>query len=255
MTETGTYLYAVTRDISPDRVAGIAGLGGDGVRLVEHEGLYAVVSTVDLAEFGDDALRKNLEDISWLEKVARTHDAVIQQVADHAPTAPLRLATIVFDDTGVRQRLAEWHPALVAALDRVDGRREWSVKAYSALTEDAPPGGARREQTESGTSYLKRRRAESTHREDAAQVAAAVADDVHGRLAALVVASRRLPPQDRRLTGHEGTMTLNGAYLVDEARGSEVEALVGELAVEHPTARLEVNGPWPPYSFATLEPE
>ena len=45
--------------------------------------------------------------------------------------APLRLATICLDDAGVRARLDEWHHALVQALDRVEGRFEWSVKAFS----------------------------------------------------------------------------------------------------------------------------
>jgi len=255
MNESGTYLYAVTRGISPDRVDGIVGLGGDRVRLVEHQGLAAVVGTVDLAEFGDDALPKNLEDLAWLERVARAHDAVIQQLADRAVTAPLRLATIVFDDSGVRERLETWHDGLVLALDRVEGRREWSVKAYSEPVQESQKGSTRSDSTESGTSYLKRRRTETAHREDAAQTAARVADEVHTRLASLVVASRRLPPQDPRLTGHEGTMTLNGAYLVDEARGDEVQSVVAKLAADFPGARLEVNGPWPPYSFATLETE
>jgi hypothetical protein len=48
-------------------------------------------------------------------------------------------------------------------------------------------------------------------------------------------------------------MTLNGAYLVEEARAAEFTELVARLTGEHPQARIEAQGPWPPYSFATLE--
>ena len=81
-------------------------------------------------------LSRNLEDLSWLEKVARGHDTVIHAVAGAAATAPLRLATICLDDDGVRARLDEWHDALETALDRVEGRAEWAVKAYARS--DAP---------------------------------------------------------------------------------------------------------------------
>ena len=112
MAETGTgrYLYAITRGVTNDDVAAAAvGLGGSDVDVVDHRGLQAVVSTVRLEEFGEEGLRRNLEDLAWLETVARGHDAVVQAVAAHGPTAPLRLATICLDDDGVRARLDEWH--------------------------------------------------------------------------------------------------------------------------------------------------
>jgi hypothetical protein len=67
------------------------------------------------------------------------------------------------------------------------------------------------------------------------------------------VASRRLPPQDPRLTGHVGTMTLNGAYLVDTARAGEFADAVRAAQADHPEAGIDAAGPWPPYSFAMLE--
>jgi hypothetical protein len=48
-------------------------------------------------------------------------------------------------------------------------------------------------------------------------------------------------------------MTLNGAYLVDEASADTFTTLAARLAEENPQSRVEVQGPWPPYSFATLE--
>ena len=62
-------------------------------------------------------------------------------------------------------------------------------------------------------------------------------EELHQELAAASSASRRLAPQDPRLTGHTGTMTLNGAYLVDLEHGAEFEATVRRLQSEHPEAR------------------
>jgi hypothetical protein len=75
---------------------------------------------------------------------------------------------------------------------------------------------------------------------------------VHESLSRLSVASRRLPEQDPRLTGHKGTMFLNGAYLVDTAGEATLVAQVETLSAEHPDVTIDCRGPWPPYSFAML---
>ncbi len=252
MTETGRYLYAIARGLDPQAVADVPGLGGGRLEVVEHRGLAAVVSSVDLEEYGEEGLRRNLENLRWLEEVARGHDAVVQATATRAPTAPLRLATICLDDDGVRRRLDEWHDELEQVLDRVEGRTEWSVKVFDR-PRPAPATTTSPATAASGAEYLKRKKAESQARDADESSSAAVADEVHARLAARSVAGRRLPPQDPRLTGRTERMLHNGAYLVDLAEGDGFAQVVDALATAHPDVVIEVHGPWPPYSFATLE--
>jgi hypothetical protein len=47
-------------------------------------------------------------------------------------------------------------------------------------------------------------------------------------------------------------MILNGAYLVDDDRSAEFSAAVDRLADSHQPVRLELTGPWPPYTFACV---
>ncbi|MDH2415878.1 GvpL/GvpF family gas vesicle protein [Nocardioides sp. CER19] len=247
----GRYLYAVTRDLSPDAVAGTRALGGSPLEVIEHRGLSVLVSTVDLDEFGEDALRRNLEDLAWLEATARGHDDVVRFAAERGATAPMRLVTICLDDAGVLARLDDSYDQIVQALARVEGRTEWSVKAFAptaAAEERATAVGAG-----GGAAYLRARKAAVEGRRAQDEAAMATAEELHDVLSRLAVASRRLPPQDPRLSGHEGRMTLNAAYLVDEADGDAFAREVERLAREHPDARVSAGGPWPPYSFATLE--
>ncbi|MGH3506827.1 MAG: GvpL/GvpF family gas vesicle protein [Nocardioidaceae bacterium] len=255
MTDTGLYVYAVARDLSEADLDQVTGLGSVPLRIVTHRGLDAVVSEVGLDEFGDDALRRNLEDLQWLERVARSHDAVTRGVSSAAASAPLRLATICLSTERVQALLDEWHDALVSALDRVQGRDEWSVKLL--VTRGANHGstvssGAGTDERP-GAAYLQRRRTAAEDKARAAAEAEALAEDVHAQLSGSVVASRRLALQDARLSGLQGTMVLNGAYLVDRDRTSAFTDLTGRLAAAHPSLQVEVQGPWPPYSFATLE--
>jgi len=252
VTETGRYLYAIARGLDPQVMVHVPALGGGHLDVVEHLGLAAVVSTVDLGEYGEEGLRRNLEDLAWLEEVARGHDTVVQAAAEQAPTAPLRLATICLDDDGVRARLEEWHDALEQVLDRIEGRREWSVKVF-ARPRPAPAATGSQPAASGGAAYLQRKRAESQAREADESTAAAIADEVHERLGARSVATRRLPAQDPRLTGRTERMLHNGAYLVPVEDGDAFATAVDALTTAHTDVVIECAGPWPPYSFATLD--
>ena len=253
---SGRYLFAFTRGLETTALAGVVGLSGAPVELVDHESLQAVVCTVDLDEYGEDALTRNLEDLAWLEALARTHNAVVFRAAEVATVAPARLATICSDDASVRARIADAHDALVSALDRVQGRVEMSVKVHatSAMTDgsgaDEP---ATADGPGAGAAYLHRKKLQAQHRREAGDRAARTAEDIDRALGACAVAGRRLAPQDPRLTGRPDPMVLNAAYLVEDSAVDEVRDLADRLRSEHPGALIEVEGPWPPYSFATLE--
>jgi hypothetical protein len=251
MAEQARYLYAVCRGIDPSALSDVPALGEGRVELVPVRDLQGVVSTVDLEEFGEEGLRENLERLEWVERTARGHDAVVQACAVAVPTAPMRLATICLDDDSVRRRLEEWYDGLDAALARIAGREEWSVK----VTVHAPAAREKvaAEPAATGAAYLRRKKAAGEERREAEARALAMADDVDRALGEVAVARRRLGAQDPRLSGAEGTMLLNGAYLVDAEDGPTFAARVGELVDAHPEVSVSCGGPWPPYSFATLD--
>jgi hypothetical protein len=252
--ETARYLYAITRRLDPASLSDTPGLGGSALEVVEHRELAAVVSDVALDEYGEAGLRRNLERLDWLEETARTHDTVVKVVSAMGPTAPLRLATICLDDDGVRRRMDEWYTALQQVLDRIEGRLELSVKVFAPHSDQAAPvQGASESAPGSGAEYLRRKKAATEARRTSEALALEACESIHEGLAKVAVAGRRLPAQDPRLTGHAGTMLLNGAYLVERDEVPVFERTVNELADRFPDLAVDVRGPWPPYSFAMLE--
>ncbi len=252
---TLVYAYVICRGLAADRLAGEPGIGGAPLDLVEHGGLAAVVSAVPADEFDEAGLPRNLEDLCWLENVARTHDRVARLASRHALTAPLRLATVFLTADGLREQLARWHDRASAALDRIRGRSEWRVEVYAEPVAD--PGAAGEPVPDapvagSGRASLVARES-AWSRADQAGQDAQTAERLHGRLASSSVAGRRLPPPTRRPTGHTGEMVLNGAYLLDRGDEAGFRALVAELDGQDPRIRAEATGPWPPYAFAMLE--
>ena len=252
MSESGRYLFAVTRGLPAEGLAGTHGLRDASLQLVPCGELQAVVCSVDLAEFGEEPLRRNLEDLPWVEELARTHDEVVRSVAEKATVAPMRLVTIYADDTRLREQIGLLHDALVAALDRVDGCAEWSVKVYAGTAEPSRERPAREPAT-SGAAYLQRKRDQATARQSADEQAAQVAHHIHDALAGLADAARTLAPQDPRLSGRPEPMVHNGAYLVRNERAHSFRTSAESVTAEHPSMTVEVQGPWPPYSFAVLD--
>ncbi|GAA3100055.1 hypothetical protein JOF29_003121 [Kribbella aluminosa] len=252
-TDTGSYIYAAGRAVGD--LTGLHGLRDAPLRVVGWQDLEAIVSTVELEEFGEVPLRQHLEDLGWLEEVARVHDRVVRAAwSATGAVAPFRLATICTTDEAVRTRLISLYDELASALDRVAGRSEWTVKAFLTPEPAAESSAAASTRPASGTAYLMRRRDQLGQRHRSAVDAQAVADDIHHRIASSADACRRLPPQDRRLTGYDEPMILNGAYLVDDRDSELFRAAVDEFAGHRPEVRLTVDGPWPPYSFTSLEP-
>jgi len=253
---TGRYVFAVTRGVDPAALDGLTGLRSASLEVVTQGDLQAVVCTVPLEEFDEDALRANLEDLAWLEEVARTHNDVVWQVAERGTTAPMRLVTIYADDEGVRRRLAEHAEAITASLDGVEGRREWSVKVYAATQAEQPAsvgGGASPDPDGpgAGAAYLRRKKEAAQERRAASDTSAALAEEIHRTLAGLAVAARRLPAQDPRLTGRQEPMVLNGAYLVPDEDGDGFREAVRRVGETRSGVTVEIGGPWPPYSFTS----
>jgi hypothetical protein len=234
---------------------------GGSLERVDAGDLAALVSRVPLAEFAAEPLRENLNDLGWLERVARAHEAVLDGTLRQSTIVPLRLCTLYESDESVREMLERERDGLTRALDALEGRQEWAVKllvdeerlaehARSRSTEAAALEGELGART-GGGAYMLRRRLERHVREAVDGLGAELADEVHAQLADAAGDAIVLPPQNPELSGHEGKMLLNGAYLVDADRVDRVRELVAELEERHRAlgARLVLTGPWPPYNF------
>ncbi|BCL14283.1 GvpL/GvpF family gas vesicle protein [Micromonospora sagamiensis] len=264
----GTWLHGIVPASVAGALAPVAGLADRPVRTVRGAGLAAVFSAVPLDEYGEQPLRRNLEDLGWLERTARTHHRVVDALARTGPVVPARLATVHTDERRLAALLRDRGADLSATLARLAGHQEWGVKGYLLPGGPAPGdtgpavpgttvGGAEAPVaggTGAGAAYLRRRRAQLQAREDGQQVAARSAAAVHAELAGHATESCRHTPQDRRLSGAAHPMALNGAYLVPVEGLAGFRAAVAALAARHPALRLELTGPWPPYSFIVGQP-
>jgi hypothetical protein len=250
------WMYGVAGDDLGAFADGAAGIGGAPPRTITAAGLTAVVGDVGDREYGQVALRRNLEDLDWLARTARAHHAVLEAVAGRGPVVPMRLATLFASDAGVTATLQERADDFRGALSLISARSEWGVKAYAVKPDDPagepgrPVAGREGPATGPGAAYLQRRRAQLTANKDARSEALASARTVHAELGRFAVSSRLYPPQAPGLAGQQTPMVLNAAYLIADERAGEFAAAMADLTARHRFVQLTLTGPWPAYSFA-----
>lgn len=253
--EEAVWLYAVIRDDPAPWVDGLTGVGDGALWTVSAAGLTAVVETVALADFGEEVLPTRLEDMGTLAALARAHDVVVETAVRYTTVAPMRLATMYFDDPSVRRMLEEHRAEFNEVLDLIDGCAEWGVKGYvSSVTRQAeeqpqPQQADTSTRAGGGAAYLRQRREQLTSKRDSENLAYQGAESIHTALTRLAKRHRRHKPQDPKLTGADTPMVLNGAYLVPHQQIDEFGAAVVELGQRQHGVRLELTGPWPAYSF------
>jgi hypothetical protein len=265
MTEQGLgcYVYCVTaREESPP-LEGVPGVDpAFEVEVLEHGPLSAVMSRVPLDEFGAEPLKRNLEDLAWLERAARGHQSVLDGALASDAVVPLRLCTIFADDGQVRDMLEREGEVLLEALERVRGHAEWSVKLLAdahaieaAARERGLPPAMSSEATGGeeppGRAYLTRKKLDRALRDEVRAISQSAAEETHSRLKQQATAATLLPAQNPEVSGRKGDMVLNGAYLVERDRAVEFASVAQELADRHREQGLvlEWTGPWAPYNF------
>ncbi|MEU6577362.1 GvpL/GvpF family gas vesicle protein [Streptomyces sp. NPDC046805] len=253
-----SYAYGVIPSVSAsdralaEALSGVRGVAGAPVSLVRSGSLAAAVSAVPEEDFSEQALKVRLEDLEWLEAVARPHHAVIEALSAHTTVLPLRLATIYLDDAHVRDMLDGRAEDFAGLLDRLADHVELGVKVYAVPPrdlEEAVPAEAPR--ATSGRDYLQRRRQQRHTRDTTWRAARSAVSRVQAEAGRFAVDSAHYRPQQGRLAeGAVGENVANEAYLVPRSLADEFRAQVQRSVDDLQGVRVEVTGPWAPYSFA-----
>jgi Gas vesicle synthesis protein GvpL/GvpF len=200
----------------PPRRRGLAQAPLEGVR----EGDLLAVISRHTHPPGEPAL-----DALWV------HERVVERIMADRAVLPMRFGTRLDDDDALKEVLASRGQEFLAALQRVRGRVEVSVRAMKPPGEVTGPLPV----AASGREYLeaKLRNGRAGDRE---------ARSLHEPLAGLAVESSR---QAARAADE----LLRASYLIEEAALARFRGTVERLQSTHPDVAILCTGPWPPYSF------
>jgi hypothetical protein len=225
------YVYAIAdRGADPGADVGIA---GEPLAIVEGRAVAALVGAMDAPPaVGAGALR--------------AHDRVVRRLAERAEAVlPARFGSVAADARTLRAALDDAGEAHAAALDRVRGREQMTLRVLDPGTAAASPGDDHAEagagDAGPGARYLAERARESG------------ASGIPGlrplldRLAAHVHAEsierHRVPP-----------LRASVFHLIDRGTSARYLDALRAASADFPEVRVVPSGPWPPYAFTSATP-
>jgi hypothetical protein len=216
-------------------------LAEDGLRLVAHRDIAALVSDVD-----PDDLRA--------VRVLREHWRVLERASAGTTVLPVRFATVMADDRAVVDEfLAPSHDEIAAALADLAGKVQLTVKGFyeedalmAGIVERSPAIARLREHVRAvpeAAAYYKRIELGQRVAAEVERARERDANDILERLSPLALDARLEPPSTA-----DGAF--NAAFLVEESRVDEFSRAVSGLGRELAgRIRLRYVGPIAPYSF------
>ena len=225
----------------PSGLGKISSAGIDGVHevrpLVCGE-FVCWVCEIDQAGFSE-ALERNMENLEWLALHGVRHQQVVGEVSAETTIVPARFGTIFSGEPALVKDVQSRKAALSKVFARVGDADEWGVKVFSERSAPVAPATVAR----SGKEYLQQKAERIKKRPERN-------DQELGELATALgkIATDSAP--SGKVSGAQPSLLWQATFLVPRARRKQWDqALKNFVERWEGQRRIEVNGPWPPYSF------
>jgi hypothetical protein len=233
--------------------------GRDSLATATYQNLAAVWSPVPVEDFCGPEAEARLQDLTWIGPRVIRHQEVVAAVMRHSPVLPVRFGTI-FASLANLEKVLQRHSNIIAGfLERLTDQEEWAVKGML----DRPGAKAKLfslklaleaeslEALSPGKRYFEEQRLRAAGDQELQQWLQEVCRKLWADLRdyAAEVQERRL--LSRETTGSDQDMVWNWALLIPKQSLGGFQAVIQNVNAQyaHRGLRLDVTGPWPPYSF------
>lgn len=215
--------------------------GAEPVRPIACGEFICWVCGLDHASFSE-ALERNMENLEWLALHGVRHQQVVGEVAGQMAIVPARFGTIFSGEPALVKDVQSRKAALNKVFTRVADADEWGVKVFA---EQPAPAAAPVAEARSGKEYLQQKAACLKKRPERN-------DQELGELATALgkIASDSAP--SGKVSGAQPSLLWQATFLVPRSKRKPWDhALKNFVERWDGQRRIEVNGPWPPYSFVS----
>jgi hypothetical protein len=238
--QSALYLYGVSK--SAGRKPGKIGAAGiDGLHTVHSlacDGYVCWVSAVDGKGFSD-SVRSNMENLEWLALHSVRHQQVVAEIFSRQTIIPARFGTIFSGEPALLKNVQARKRELEKTFKKISGAEEWGVKVFA----ESAPAAAPLRQVRSGKDYLKLKSARLKQGPDRDSTGL---QEFAAELEKIALESA----PSGKVSGTQPNLLWQATFLVPGTRRKPwEEALKGFVKKWSGKRRIELNGPWPPYSF------
>lgn len=249
------YVYAVTRDAVTPAVEGIDGTQRFGS--VAIDGICAVFTSASAEEFSQEVIDRRAGDLEWLGAIGYRHQDVVGDLMKKTAIVPLRAFTLFSSEEALRAYLHEHREMLDRTLERLGGRREWTLRVefeparWSEALANRVDSLRHLQQEIAGSApgkaFLLRKKLEEERKRASQAAEQSVVSEIESAVLEKLSCETVAETRERR----EGAFPqINVLLARDEEAGLQElhEMLTARYAPEGVV--LGLTGPWPPYTFA-----
>jgi hypothetical protein len=236
--------------------------------MATYQDLVAVWSPVPLEDFCGPEAEKRLQDLTWIGPRVIRHQEVVAGVMRHSPVLPVRFGTI-FASLANLQKVLQRHSGTIAEfLERLTDQEEWAVKGMldrpgakdKLVSLKLALEAENLEGLSPGKRYFEEQRLRAAGDQELQRWLHKVCQEVWTNLQDCATQTQERRLLSRKTTGSDQDMVWNWALLIPRQAVGGFQALIQDVNAQyaHRGLRLEVTGPWPPYSFCPsldMEPE
>lgn len=251
------YVYAVSREVATPDAEGVDGTRRFGTTTVED--VHAIFTPVSASEFSQDVIDRRAGDLEWLGAIGYRHQDVMADLLKKTAIVPLRAFTLFSSEETLRAYLSEHRELLSKTLARLEGKQEWTLRIElepnrwsEALT--GRVASLRELQNDiasasPGKAFLLRKKLDDEKKRASHKAEDELVNEIEQAVLAKLGCETVAESRQRR----------DGAFpqinvLLQRDEESVLQELREELSAryEHEGVTLALSGPWPPYTFATM---
>lgn len=240
--ESALYLYGITPS-SKSKAARISNPGIDGVHPVhsiECGEFVCWISAVDRDGFSRE-INRNMENLEWLALHGVRHQQVVAEIAGRAAIIPARFGTVFSGEEALLKNVQGRKTALKKVLQRISDADEWGVKVFA----EPQPATQPPEKIRSGKEYLQHKASRLKRRPERDD---SVLREFGNKLAKIATDSA----PSGKISGVQPDLLWQATFLVPRSRRKQWDRALQDFVKKWSgSRRIEVNGPWPPYSFVS----
>lgn len=228
--------------------------------------LEAVVSEVNLCEFGSEEIQKKAqEDLNWIKEKCQVHEYVIEQAMRSGdsviPVIPMKFGTIFKSRENLEVSLSENYLRFKDSLAKVKGGHEWAVKVYLKrecflkwIEDNNSDIQAKKKEIAGlspGMAFFAQKKLKEMVDMSCSEKLQEAAQEMFNAISGFTEEKIRAKNLERELTGKKEEMVFNAYFLVKEERLGDFRACVGKLSEDYALRGFQVVliGPLPPYHF------
>lgn len=226
---------------------------------------FAVVKRVSSDEFSEDNLKKNFADLTWIERHAREHIRIISEVMNEGPVIPFKFGTIFNSAESLGNFIHDYSDTLAENLQNTKDKEEWSLKIYcdrtvlnqqiSGLSEDVRNLEQEIAISMPGKAFLLKRKKVELIGVEIEKMMRSCGQTIYEEIASASEHTKVNNLLPKEVTERTDDMILNVSCFIKKNRVDEFLRLVDASSQKFNTAGFitDVSGPWPPFSFISIQ--